>query len=98
MQLVHASYSLQYVYPLMFRIFWEKIKSCILPGGVFAGHIFGMNDDFSSMAGYSVFDEKSARALFDGFTILMWEEYEGPGQRAPERYWHFYTVVAKRCC
>lgn len=94
--LVHPGYSLQYVQPGEFHALWGRLAEALYPGGVFAGHFFGMDDQFARHDGFTVLAEGEIHELLSGWRIVYWDEYNGAGQRDPSRWWHFHTVVAQR--
>ena len=94
--LVHAGYSLQYVQPDEFHALWGRLAEALHPGGIFAGHFFGTDDQFARHDGFTVLAEDEIHELLSGWRIAYWDEYNGAGQRTPSRWWHFHTVVAQR--
>lgn len=94
--LVHAGYSLQYVQPGEFHALWDRLADALHPGGVFAGHFFGTDDQFARCGGFTVLAEDEIHELLSGWRIVYWDEYKGAGQRDRSRWWHFHTVVAQR--
>lgn len=92
-----AFFSLFFLSPLDFGRFWEKLTSALRPGGLFAGQLLGVHDDWANR-GYTVFTASECYAVLDAFDILYFEEVDRDGEttlREP-KHWHVFHVVARK--
>jgi trans-aconitate methyltransferase len=95
--LVHAGYSLPYQSPEQFGRLWTLIRSCLRPGGWFAGNLFGERDSWAGAEGMTFLSGSSARELFDGLDVLYWTELDEDGQAySGPKHWHVFDVIARR--
>jgi tellurite methyltransferase len=96
--LVYAGFSLFFLREWEFGQVWKRIVAALKPGGLFAGQLLGIHDDWVDR-GYTAQTADEARALFKGFEILYFEEAERDGEtslREP-KHWHVFHVVARKC-
>jgi SAM-dependent methyltransferase len=96
-EVVVAAFSLFFLPPPVFEEFWVRVRRALLPGGLFAGQLLGVHDEWRSR-GYTVQTAEEVRTLLDGFEILDWEEADRPGKTAlgEEKHWHVFHVVARK--
>ncbi|WP_082818848.1 class I SAM-dependent methyltransferase [Cupriavidus nantongensis] len=94
--LIHAGYALHHACPERFGELWSKISVALSPDGVFAGHFFGECDQFAEDDRFSVFPFEVLVKLFADWKIEHWDEFQGYGHRDPSRWWHFFTIVARK--
>ncbi|WP_181486946.1 class I SAM-dependent methyltransferase [Cupriavidus alkaliphilus] len=94
--LIHAGYALHHASPEQFAELWSKISTALSPDGVFAGHFFGEHDQFAKDDRFSVFRAEALRKFLADWRIEHWNEFRGYGHRDPSRWWHFFTVVARK--
>ena len=94
---VFASYSLPFCRPDAFPSLWERLRSCLRPGGRFAGELFGDRDSWASDREMTFHDAAAARVLFDGLDIEVFEEEEEDAEGWDElKHWHVFHVIARR--
>jgi SAM-dependent methyltransferase len=95
--LVFASFSLPFCPPDAFPTLWERLRSCLRPGGRFAGELFGDRDSWVSDAEMTFHDVDAARVLFDGLHIEVLEEEEEDAEGWDEqKHWHVFHAIARR--
>jgi tellurite methyltransferase len=96
--LVNASFSLPFMPPPEFARVWARLVASLRPGGRFAGHLFGVRDEWAPAPDMTFFTREEAEALFDGFEFESFEEIdrEGPGALVASKHWHGFFVVARR--
>ncbi len=96
--LVNASFSLPFCDPAAFDRLWQAIARAILPGGRFAGQLFGDRDSWAAIPARSHQTEEQARALFDGFTLEEFriDEKDDNDAGGNPKHWHVFHIVAKR--
>ncbi|MEJ2764810.1 class I SAM-dependent methyltransferase [Photobacterium sp. MCCC 1A19761] len=95
-----ANASLYFAEPTQFARTWQSITDAIEIGGVFAGGFMGVADDWATHSDHTItaLSRLQVEALFDGFTILKFEERNQPGKTALGRHkhWHTFSVVARK--
>ena len=77
----------------------DNALSAVKPGGVFAGHFFGINDDWIDGVNTAAVDRSWIEERFNGWADLKTHEtdQEGPfGLRGNTKHWHYYFVLARR--
>jgi tellurite methyltransferase len=96
--LVNASYSLPFCPPNQFDSLWRKIVSSLRPGGRFAGHLFGIRDDWSKDADKTFHNIKQINDLLSDFEVEDFGEDEREGTTASGRgkHWHVFSIVARK--
>jgi hypothetical protein len=84
--------------PPAFPSLWRKITRSLVPGGRFAGQLYGERDSWAAGRAITVFDEAGARRLFDAYAIEMFEieESDGVTPRGNAKHWHIFHIVARR--
>ena len=94
-QLVNASLSLPFCEEKDFPRLWKNITDSIISEGIFAGHFFGINDDWKQL--FLITKEELENLLLD-FEILYFDEkeYKKPSLTGPEKHWHVFKVIAKK--
>ena len=96
--LVNASYSLPFCSPKRFRSVWRKIVTSIRPGGRFAGHFFGINDEWASLSDMTFHSRRQTASLLRNFRIEKFQEkeWEGATSSGRKKHWHVFSVVAQK--
>ena len=96
--LVNASYSLPFCRPKRFNQFWKEIVGSLRPGGWFAGHFFGVRDEWAGSTDMTFHTTKQVKALLRDLEIEFFKEKELDGQTASgkDKHWHVLSVVARR--
>lgn len=96
--LVNASFSLPFCAPDQFAGLWAKINQALVPGGRFAGHLFGPNDDWHSRPDMTFHSTAQARALFAGFELEVFKEVDEMGKTVAgtPKHWHVFHIVARK--
>ena len=96
--LVNAALSLPFCGVEKFKEVWNRICQTIREGGRFSGHFFGIHDDWAVDTRLIFHDKAQVAALFDGFEIEFFQEYEGPMPvvGAADKHGHLFEVVARK--
>ncbi|MNJ92762.1 tellurite resistance protein TehB [compost metagenome] len=96
--LVYASYSLPFCQQGSFPAFWKQIESSFSDSCFFAANFFGPEDDWVRPRGCTGHSEAEIRELLKDFEILSLEEKKefGPTATSGDKFWHLYTVIAKK--
>lgn len=95
--LVNASFALPLCPPERFLDLWARLRASLLPGGRFAGQLYGERDGWAGRPGLTTHGRDTARALFAGWTIEMFEEEETDAvtPRGEAKHWHIFHIVAR---
>lgn len=99
--LVHAGFSLPFCPPAHFERLWQAIRNSLRNGGLFAGQLFGPDDEWATrpdMKGMSFHDRQTVEAMFDGFDPLHVQEENRPGKTASgeAKHWHVFHLILRR--
>lgn len=95
--LIYAGLSLPFCPPAAFPIVWQKLVAALPVGGRFAGHLFGDRDAWAG-PDLTFQTVTEARALFAGFAIESFTEFEEDAPTALQgiKHWHFFEVIARK--
>jgi hypothetical protein len=95
--LIHAGFSLPFCPPQQFPSLWTRICQALVPGGVFAGQLFGIRDSWAADAAMTFHDRLEAEALLDGLRILRLHETDHDGRAfTGPKHWHVFDILARR--
>lgn len=99
--LINAAYSLPFCALDAFESLWARIIDSLRPGGIFAGQLFGVNDQWATEPGHhaNIFLSRAqVDELTAGLERLHFNEFEGDGTTATgkPRYWHLYHMVLRK--
>lgn len=96
--LINASFALPLVKPGDFCAVWRKVATAILPGGRFAGQLFGVRDSWNGVKELSFHEAAEVEALLRGFEVEMLEEEEEDSVtvRGEAKHWHLFHIVARK--
>lgn len=97
-ELVNSSFALPFCPPERFPAVWARIVDSLVPGGRFAGQLFGVNDEWAGEPGMSFHARAEVDRLLHGFAVERLEEVERDGRTATGRpkHWHLFHIVARR--
>jgi tellurite methyltransferase len=97
--LIYAGFSLPFCPPKAFNRFWDRLRSALLPGGLFAAQFFGKHDNWAQGAAsdLTLHTEAQLRQRLQGWHIEQLLEIER-NEALPEghKHWHYFSVLAKR--
>jgi SAM-dependent methyltransferase len=95
--LVHAGFSLPFCAPGDFAAVWKQIREALLPGGVFAGQLFGLRDSWAGSPLMSFHGAEQVRELLDGTEVLSLSEAQWDGEAVSgAKHWHVFDVMFRR--
>ena len=95
--LVHAGFSLPFCAPDDFAAVWKGIREALLPGGVFAGQLFGPRDSWAGSPRMSFHGAQQVGELLDGTEVLHLSEAEWDGEAVSgAKHWHVFDVMVRR--
>jgi SAM-dependent methyltransferase len=96
--LINASFSLQFCSPEAFPQLWAKIVASLRPGGRFCGQLFGDRDSWAVYPSMNHHSRSVVEKLLQPFELDWLEEEEHPGKTAlgEDKYWHLFQIVARK--
>ncbi len=97
--LVNASFCLPLCPPDRFDGLWVQIARAVVPGGLFAGHLFGPNDSWARRGdGLTIHGRSDVDALLADWKPLLIEEEESDAvtPRGEAKHWHIFHIVARK--
>lgn len=97
--LVNASFCLPLCPPARFDGLWSQIARAVVPGGLFAGHLFGPNDSWARRGdALTIHGRGDVDARFAGWELLLLDEEETDSitPRGEAKHWHVFHVVARK--
>lgn len=94
--LIHAGFSLPFCPPPQFPAVWEQIRRALVPGGIFAGQLFGSHDSWAGDPGMTFQDRSEVARLLDGLEVLELRETERDGEAySGPKHWHTYDILVR---
>lgn len=96
--LLNASWSVPFCFPEHFDFLWQKIVVSIRSGGRFAGHFFGVYDEWATNEDMTFHTATQVKNLLRGFEreLLLEKEWDGTTARGSKKHWHVFSVVARK--
>jgi len=95
--LIQASYSLPFCPPQGFPVLWARIREALIPGGIFAGQLFGTRDSWAGDPTMTFHARHEVDVLLDGLQILRLDETEQDGSAfSGPKHWHTFGVLARK--
>lgn len=95
---VYAGLSLPFCAPDIFELSWQHIVQSMKTGCVFAGHFYGVHDDWAQDPNMTFLVKEEVQALFEGFDVSLFCELEEDTSTVLgyEKHWHYFEVIAKK--
>jgi tellurite methyltransferase len=96
--LINASFCLQFCPPADFPRFWQKMVAAIRVGGRFCGQLIGDRDSWAAYPHMNHHTREQVMELLASFEIEWLEEEDHPGKTALgiEKHWHLFHIVARK--
>jgi len=95
--LVHAGFSLPFCPPRQFPVVWRRLRDALVPGGIFAGQLFGTHDSWAGDPGMTFQDRRAVTSLLEGMETLGLHETERDGEAfSGPKHWHLFDILARR--
>jgi len=95
--LIHAGLSLPFCHPARFQFLWGQILRALQPGGVFAGHLFGVRHGWSTREQLSFHTEQEIRRMCDGMEISLLRETESSiDGSSGQLNWHRFDLIVNK--
>jgi len=94
---VVAHFSLFFLNPEEFKVFWPTVVNAVKPGGILSTQLLGTQDTWVAR-GYNVHTREQVLELLQPLEILFLDEVEKDGQTAvgTEKHWHLFHIVARK--
>ena len=96
--LVNASFALPLCPPEQFPALWDRVVASLLPGGRFAGQLYGERDGWAGNPGITHLSRAAAEGMLAGLETELFEEEEADAitPRGKPKHWHIFHIVARR--
>jgi SAM-dependent methyltransferase len=96
--LVNASFSLPFCPPEAFPTLWGRMVASLLPGGRFAGQLFGNRDGWAGEKGMTHHTRVEVERLLAPFAVehFVEDEHEGTTANGTPKRWHLFHIVARK--
>lgn len=96
--LINASFCLQFCPPEVFPEFWQKIVTALRIGGRFCGQLIGNRDTWAEFSHMNHHTREQVDRLLQSFEVELLEEEDHPGKTAlgVEKHWHIFHIVARK--
>ena len=97
-ELVNASFVLPLLAPAVCPVVWDRIREHLVPGGRFAGQLYGPKDDWAARPGLSIHDRVAVERLLSGYAVERLDETESdePTARGKPKHWHVFHLVLRK--
>jgi tellurite methyltransferase len=95
--LIYASFSLPFCSPKVFPRLWANIRQALVPGGHFAGQLFGDRDEWVGKRPMIFHTIRQVRALTRGYRVDLFRETEEEGQSfSGSKHWHCFELILEK--
>lgn len=95
--LIHAGLALPFCHPRRFDHLWNLMCKALVPGGVFAGHFFGLRHGWASQGHMSFHSVENVQALAAGLeTVLLRETESAMVIDSGTVNWHRIDVILRK--
>lgn len=98
-ELINAQFSLPFTPPDAFAAMFARLKAALVPGGIFAGQFFGVNDQWNREGRpHSFVTRAQAEELLRDLEIveLVEEDADGHVANGNPKHWHVFHILARR--
>jgi SAM-dependent methyltransferase len=95
--LIYASYSLPFCSRAGFPRIWKNIRRALVPGGHFAGQLFGDRDEWVGERPLLFHTLGQARRLTQGYRVDLFRETEDESiSYSGRKHWHFFDLILEK--
>lgn len=97
-ELINASFVLPLLAPEVFPAVWDRVRERLVPGGRFAGQLYGPRDGWAARPGLSIHDRAAVERLISGYAVERLDEAESdePTARGKPKHWHVFHLVLRK--
>lgn len=76
---------------------WERLRTAVKPGGIFAVDLFGEFDSWAEQDGVATLSAEQIDAMFEGLQIIRREirDEDGRSFDGEKKHWHVHSVMAR---
>jgi SAM-dependent methyltransferase len=95
---IYAGLSLPFCPPEQFLKVWSKITEALVPEGTFAGHFFGIHDDWANNQDMSFYSKQELEQLCAAFEIVLLRDLEEDAKTALgiRKHWHYFELIIRK--
>ena len=95
---VNSSFALPLCVPSDFDRVWQRIRGSLVPGGRFAGQLYGDRDSWAGRDGMTFHTRTEVEELLAGLKVelLNEEETDSVTPRGAAKHWHVFHIVARK--
>ena len=97
--LINASYALPFCPSEVLNNIWNKVFKALEPGGVFCGHLFGLNDSWNGKVDdMSFVSAPTVDDMCQPYDVLYFKnkQYDGTDAAGRPKHWHVYDLVLRK--
>lgn len=93
-----AMFALPFIKPSQFAETFHKITASLRSGGIFAFHLFGVDDDWSNNPEMTFHDKVAAHNLVEGLEVVKLREIHNDGATSDgkSKHWHIFQVIVRK--
>jgi tellurite methyltransferase len=97
---INAHFALPFAGKANFDVVFERVKRALRPGGIFAGQIFGVNDEWNTPGQDNIAFHTRAQAeqQLRGFELIEFNEEDVDSHTADgtPKHWHVFNIIARK--
>ena len=97
--LISSQFALPFTPPKHFPEVFSRMKAALAPGGIFAGQLFGIHDQWNTPGSTTTFLRRAeAESLLADLETLEFTEEDADGHVADgsPKHWHVFHVLARK--
>jgi SAM-dependent methyltransferase len=97
--IINAHFALPFAGKANFDVVFERVKQALRPGGIFAGQIFGVHDEWNTPGQDLAFHTREqAEELLRRFELIEFNEEDVDSHTADgtPKHWHVFNIIARK--
>ncbi len=97
--LISAQFALPFIPRVHFAGVFARLKAALAPGGIFAGQLFGVRDEWNTPSrAMTSHTQAEAEALLRDLEVieLTEEDHDGTVADGSPKHWHVFHVLARK--
>lgn len=93
-----AMFALPFIKPDRFTGTFSSIIKSLKQDGIFAFHLFGVNDEWANNTDMTFFNDESARNLLGDLDVIKFKEIKNNDKLASgeTKRWHIFQIIIKK--